>query len=102
MTTRPRLRLGGHLLPGLAAVALFLVLAAVALTSSFEDPAGFAEGANITANLGYALFNIPAGDVPSEGFLAAFLIVAIVLDAALDGAVMLARRDDSDEGGAER
>lgn len=99
MTTRPRLRLGGHLLPGLVAVALFLVLVAIALRSSFPAAVGFEAGVNITANIGYALFNIDAGGVPVEGFLAAFLIIAVVLDAALDGAVMLARRDDTEGGG---
>lgn len=99
MTTRPEFRVGSHLLPGLIAVALFIVMAAVVLASTFPEPAGFDPGAHITASIGFALFNIPAGDVPSEGFLAAFLIVAIALDAALDGAVMLARRDDAPNGG---
>lgn len=93
-TNTPDLRLGGQLLPGLAAVALFVLLAAVFLTSSFSAPAGFPADANITANLGYALFNIEAGGVPAEGFIAAFFTVAIVLDAALDGAILLARREE--------
>jgi NADH-quinone oxidoreductase subunit J len=93
MTTRPELRVGSHLLPGLAAVALFGLLTFVFLTSSFPAPTGFPADANITANIGYALFNIEAGGVPSEGFIVAFFTIAIVLDAALDGAVLLARRD---------
>jgi NADH-quinone oxidoreductase subunit J len=98
MTTRPQLRIGSHLLPGLAAVALFFLMAFVFLTASFPAPEGFPADANITANIGYALFNIEAGEVPAEGFIVAFLAIAIVLDAALDGAVLLARRDDEDRG----
>ncbi|MDL5363681.1 proton-conducting membrane transporter [Halalkalicoccus sp. NIPERK01] len=96
MPTRPRLRLGGHLLPGLAAVALFCVLAFVFVTASFPAPQGFPDGANITANIGYAMFNIDAGEVPAEGFIVAFFAIAIVLDAALDGAVMLARKEEAE------
>lgn len=96
MTTRPKLRVGSHLLPGLAAVALFALFAFVFLTSSFPAPTGFPAEANVTANIGYALFNIDAGGVPAEGFIVAFFTIAIVLDAALDGAVMLARRDVDD------
>ncbi|WP_331236545.1 proton-conducting membrane transporter [Natronorarus salvus] len=94
MTTRPRLNLGNHLLSGIAAVALFALLAAVFLTSTFPEPQGFPADAHITAAIGFAMFDIPAGDVPAEGFIASFFIIAIVLDAALDGAVMLARRDE--------
>ena len=94
MTTRPRLNLGNHLLSGIAAIALFGVLAAVFLTSTFPEPQGFPDGAHITAAIGFAMFDIPAGDVPAEGFIASFFIIAIVLDAALDGAVMLARREE--------
>lgn len=97
MPTRPRLRLGSHLLPGLAAIALFCVLAFAFVTSSFPAAQGFPDGANITASIGYAMFNIGAGDVPAEGFIVAFFAIAIVLDAALDGAVMLARNDREQE-----
>jgi NADH-quinone oxidoreductase subunit J len=95
VTTRPKLRLGSHLLPGLVAVALFVVFAAVFLTSSFEAPAGFPAGASITATIGYALIDLQRlGSVPTEGFLVAFIVIAIALDAALDGAVMLAKTED--------
>jgi NADH-quinone oxidoreductase subunit J len=93
MTTRPRLKRSGSKLPGLAAVALFAVLAAVFVTSQFGDPVGFGEG-SITASIGYAMFNL--GELAtheSEGFLVAFILIAVVLDAALDGSVMLAKRD---------
>jgi len=42
------------------------------------------------------MFDIQTSAVPegTESFLAAFVIIALVLDAALDGAVMLARREE--------
>ncbi|QZP38707.1 proton-conducting membrane transporter [Halobaculum magnesiiphilum] len=97
--SRPRLKLGGHLLPGLAAVALFAVLAVVFLQASFGEPAGFPEGASITASIGYAMFNVDTGAisgtvVSGEGFVVAFVLIAIVLDVAIDGAVFLAKRDE--------
>ncbi|MDS0293206.1 proton-conducting membrane transporter [Halogeometricum luteum] len=93
MTTKPELKLGSHLVPGLAAVALFAVMAAVFLTASFPEPQGFADDANIVASIGYAMFDLDFGSVASESFLAAFLIMAVLLDVALDGAVLLARRE---------
>lgn len=89
----------GRKWPGVAAVALFVVLAAVFVGAPFGDPApGFEGDAGITASIGYAMFNIDApGAVPSEGFLVSFILIAVVLDAALDGAVMLARREDEGE-----
>jgi len=82
--------------PGLAAVALFGVLAAVVLgsASGFGDPVQFPAGESIVHNIGYALFDIDLGGIPTEGFLAAFLIIAIALDVALDSAVYLAKRED--------
>ena len=81
--------------PGLAAVALFGVLAAVVLgsASGFGAAKGFGD-VSIVHNIGYALFDIGLGEIPSEGFLAAFLIIAIALDVALDSAVYLAKRED--------
>jgi NADH-quinone oxidoreductase subunit J len=92
-TTKPELDLGSHLVPGLAAVALFAVMAGVFLTAQFPEPQGFPADANITASIGYAMFNLDFGNVPSESFLIAFLIIAIALDAALDGSLILARRE---------
>jgi NADH-quinone oxidoreductase subunit J len=96
MTSKPELRLGGHLLSGLAAVALFVVLAVTFLNAEFAEPAaGFDPDASITASIGYALFDLTSqAAVSSEGFLAAFIIIAFVLDAALDGAVFLAIREE--------
>jgi len=105
MTNRPRLNTGGNLVAGLAAVALFVVFAVVFLTASFPAPAGFPDGAAITKSLGAAMFDIAPGQlmgegeaaVPAEGFLVAFLLIGVLLDAALDGAVMLARREEAGE-----
>jgi NADH-quinone oxidoreductase subunit J len=94
VTTRPELKLGSHLLPAVAAAALFAVMAVVFLGTPFPDPQGFAEGANITASIGYAMFNVDLGDVSGEGFLVAFIVIAITLDVALDGAVHLAKREE--------
>ena len=96
MTTWPRLKLGNHLLPGLAAVALFAVLSAVFLTAEFGAPAAFPAGESIVASIGYALLGLDSS-IPSERFLVAFIIIAIVLDAALDGSVMLAKREEAGE-----
>ena len=87
---------GSSLTPGVAAVALFGVLAAVILGSAggFADPAGYPAGESIVHNIGYALFDIDLGEIASEGFLAAFLIIALALDVALDSAVYLAKQED--------
>ncbi|POG57508.1 proton-conducting membrane transporter [Haloferax sp. Atlit-12N] len=95
MTTKPQLKLGSHLVPGLAAVALFVVMAVVFVGASFPNPQGFAEGANITASIGYSMFNLDFGDVTGESFLVAFIVIAVTLDVALDGAIHLARREES-------
>ena len=97
MTTKPELNLGSHLLPGVAAAALFVVMAATFLSASFPDPQGFAGGANVTASIGYAMFNLDLGDIQGESFLAAFIIIAITLDVALDGAVHLATREEGSD-----
>ncbi|SFR45042.1 proton-conducting membrane transporter [Halogeometricum limi] len=100
MTTKPQLKLGSHLVPGLAAVALFVVMAAAFLTASFPQVQGFPADANITASIGYAMFNLDFGDVPSESFLVAFIVIAVALDVALDGTILLARRESGTaEGG---
>ncbi|WP_433627877.1 proton-conducting membrane transporter [Halomicrococcus sp. NG-SE-24] len=99
MTSRPRLRSTSTMLRGVVAVALFVVLAVVFLGASFGDATGFPNGANITASIGYAMFNLfgIGGEqiVESEGFLVAFEIIDLVLVAALAAAVMLARREEA-------
>ncbi|MFC7020454.1 MULTISPECIES: proton-conducting membrane transporter [Haloarcula] len=105
MTTKPELSTEGSFVPGLAAVALFLVFVAVFMAASFPDPVGFGESAAITTSLGAAMFDIAPSvlmgegetAVPSEGFIVAFILIAVVLDAALDGALMLAKREESGE-----
>jgi NADH-quinone oxidoreductase subunit J len=85
----------GRLLPALAVTGLFAVLAATALSAGFGDATGFPADASVVHNVGYALFNLAeVASIPSEGFLAAFLIVAVALDVAVDGAIYLARRED--------
>ncbi|MDS0283010.1 proton-conducting membrane transporter [Haloarcula onubensis] len=105
MTNRPSLNTEGNYVAGLAAVALFVVLAVVFLTAAFPAPAGFPDGAVITKSLGAAMFDIAPGQlmgegeaaVPGEGFLVAFEIIDVLLVAALVGAVMLARREEAGE-----
>ncbi|WP_318570156.1 proton-conducting membrane transporter [Salinigranum marinum] len=97
MTTKPELDLGSHLVPGVAALALFVVMAVAFLSAEFPAPQGFPADANITASIGYAMFNLDFGSVPAESFLVAFLIIAIALDAAIDGAIILARRESDGE-----
>jgi len=82
--------------PGIAALALFGVLAAVVLSSAsgFGEPTGFPAGESVVHNIGYALFDIELGEIASEGFLAAFLIIALALDVALDSAVYLAKQEE--------
>lgn len=95
---RPRLAEDLSPTAGIAALALFGVLAAVFLTAEFGAPTGFEADAAITEGIGYALFDLVGqSDLATEGFLFAFITIAIVLDAALDGAIMLARRDDEEQ-----
>ncbi|SDE92264.1 NADH-quinone oxidoreductase subunit J [Halorubrum xinjiangense] len=91
---------GSKIAPAIAVGGLFAVLAATvnAATFGFEE-VGFPADASIVHNIGYALFNLAEyelGSVPSEGFLAAFLIAAVALDVAVDGAVYLAKREEDD------
>jgi NADH-quinone oxidoreductase subunit J len=94
VTTKPELRVGRHLLPGLAAVALFVVMATAVFRASFGAPQGFGPDAAITASIGYAMFDLDMGSVPGEGMLVAFIVIAVALDAALDGALLLAKREE--------
>jgi len=97
MTTRPRISSTGNWVAGIAAVGLFAVMAAVFLTATIPAPTGFEEG-SITASIGYAMFNlVELADHTSEPFLVAFLLIAVVLDAALDGSVMLAKREEESD-----
>jgi len=100
MTTRPELKLGTHLWRGLSALVLFGFLAVVFLGAEFGGPAGFADLETITPVIGFAMFDIPHPSIEETGtetFLVAFIVIALVLDAALEAAVMLARREDAGE-----
>ena len=96
MTTRPELHRETNKLIGVLALGLFGVLAAIFLTSGFGTAEGFETGA-ITSSIGYAMFNLDAGSIDSEGFLVSFILIALVLDAALDGSIMLAKEDEEGE-----
>ncbi|WP_436930762.1 hypothetical protein [Halosimplex halobium] len=96
MTSRPRLATDVNYVNGLAALALFAVMAYVFFTAELGRPEAFADG-SVVASIGYAMFNmVDQAAIPAESFLVAFVIIALVLDAALDGAVMLARREDDE------
>jgi NADH-quinone oxidoreductase subunit J len=98
MTTRPRaISLDRSAIAGLAAFALFVVMATVFVTAEFGAPQGFPAGESIVAGIGSSLLGITIDGFVPEGFLAALIIIAIVLDAALDGTVMLAKREGGDE-----
>ena len=104
MTTRPRpVSFDRSLLPGLAAVALFVLLAAVALTADFGDLVaefGFPADQSIVGSIGAALIGLEAA-IPTESFVVALIVIAVALDAALDGSIMLAKREDEGEAGVE-
>lgn len=91
-----------NLLPGLAAVGIFLVMATVFLTADLTDVTGL-EGISTVSGIGYALLGAAehAGEEVvyenTESFLVALVLIAVLLDAALDGALMLAKRDDGGE-----
>jgi NADH-quinone oxidoreductase subunit J len=95
--SRPRLKLGPHLARGLPALVLFVIFALGVLGRDLgqlfdSDPL---TGADVTEVIGLALLNIEDPNLPgAEGFLPALILLALVLDAALDGAVHLASRED--------
>jgi NADH-quinone oxidoreductase subunit J len=100
VTTSPRLvPLDRSLLSGLAAVALFVLIAAVALTGDYAEiiaDFGFPAGESVVAAIGAALIGIDAA-IPVESFVVALIVIAIALDAALDGSIMLAKRDEEED-----
>ncbi|MFB6128126.1 MAG: hypothetical protein ABEJ47_00030 [Halorhabdus sp.] len=106
--SRPRLATELRASHGVAAIALFAVLAAVFVTAEFPAPAGFEAGLSVMDGIGYALFDLTGqSGLVTEGFLVSFVLIAVVLDAALDGAVMLAREEDgsvltTDDDGGEQ
>ena len=98
MTTKPRpISLDRSALPGLVAFGLFTVMAAVFVGAEFGTAEGFPAGESIVAGIGNSLLGITDGGLVVEGFLVALILIAIALDAALDGAILLAERDGGDE-----
>ncbi|APW99926.1 hypothetical protein CHINAEXTREME_20085 [Halobiforma lacisalsi AJ5] len=106
MTTGPEIRTGKTLVPGLLAVALFGLMGLIVLNTPFgagDGAVGFPEGISITSEIGYALFDLEALQsgamaIPeTETFLAAFLLIALTLDAALDASIVLAKREEEGE-----
>lgn len=99
-TTRPEFRRGPELLPGLIAAILFAVIATVVVRTPFGASEGFPEGVSIVAHIGYAMFDmhhLMAEGMTAEPFLVAFILVAILLDAALDASLVLAKREEGGE-----
>lgn len=108
MTTGPRLiSIDRSLVPGLIAVALFAIMSAVFLTAegtslfewAYNDAEGFPD-TSIVGAIGYALIGAAeeGGVAATENFLVPLILIAVLLDAALDGALMLAKRDDGGDG----
>ncbi|MFB6113725.1 MAG: proton-conducting membrane transporter [Halodesulfurarchaeum sp.] len=95
MTTSPELLEDRNFLPGLAAVAFFVVIGVTMVAASYEPAVGFEAGAHITGSIGRALVNISGGEatIPGAEFLSVFFTISLVLVAALIAAVMLARRE---------
>ena len=102
MTTRPKLRLGSNLAPGLLAVALFGAMAAIVLNTNFGAmPSEPFAGLSVTSEIGYALLDLTAlqseAVAETEQFLISFLLIAVLLDAALDASLVLAKREEDGE-----
>ncbi|ELZ12660.1 hypothetical protein C479_04667 [Halovivax asiaticus JCM 14624] len=97
--SRPRLvSLSSRLVPGLLAIALFGVFAAVVVGTDFAGYVGFPDELSVTAEIGYALFDFTElQETNTESFLVSFLLIAVVLDAALDASLVLATREGPDE-----
>lgn len=100
METRPEFDVGPGLVRGAGAVAVFALLGLVTLVATFDSPAGFPGEGSITASIGYALIGLEhLSAYPVESFLVALIVLAVVLDAAIDGSIMLARRDERGDPG---
>jgi hypothetical protein len=102
MTTRPQfIDADRRLLLGLLPLGLFVFLAGVIFTTDFAGigDGGFESGGlSIVADMGYSFIGAPElAELETEDFLVALVLIAVLLDAALDGALMLAKRDDGGE-----
>jgi NADH-quinone oxidoreductase subunit J len=98
MTTSPELiDIDRSVVPGLIAVGLFVAMAAVFVGVNFGTPAEFGD-ISVVGAIGYALIGaVEQAGVATESFLAALILIAVTLDAALDGALMLAKREGGEE-----
>ena len=96
--TRPRpISVDRSTVPGVIAIGLFGIMAAVFLNAEFDSFEGFADG-SVVGSIGYALIGANDQAALTVGsFLVALILVAVLLDAALDGALMLAKRDEGGE-----
>ena len=99
MTSRPELiDIDRRFLLGLIPLGLFAVIAAIVFTTDFTavEEVGFGTGGlGVVEDIGYSFIGAPElADLETEDFLVALVLIAILLDAALDGALMLAKRDD--------
>lgn len=90
---RPRLHLGRHLLPGIVAIGIFILIAVTTFNIEFTDSVGTFEP-NIIEEIGLSLVNAAS---EADGYLVPLILIALLLDAALDGAVYLARRDGGEQ-----
>lgn len=102
MTTRPELAdIGRRAVLGLIPLALFVFFVAIVFTTDFSgtEIVGFPNGGlSIVEDMGYSFIGEPGlAELGTEDFLVALVLIAILLDAALDGALMLAKRDDGGE-----
>ncbi len=102
MTTGPKLRLGKTLVPGVLAVVLFAMMGLITLNTGFGAMSGFPGDVSITSAIGYAMFDYTSlqaeqGVPGTEPFLISFLLIAVVLDAALDASLVLAKREEEGE-----
>lgn len=102
MTTRPQLiDIDRRIVLGLIPLALFATIATFVLTTDFAavEVVGFEGGRlSIVEDMGYSFIGAPeVAEIDTEDFLVGLVLIAILLDAALDGALMLAKRDDGGE-----
>ncbi|WP_233739873.1 hypothetical protein [Halovenus carboxidivorans] len=101
MTTRPRLiDLDRRLLLGLLPLGLFAAIAVFVLTTDFSGVtvSNLGGGLGVVEGMAYSFIGAPElSEFETENFLVALVLIAVLLDAALDGALMLAKRDDGGE-----
>ncbi len=85
---------GSRLLRGSAAVGVVAVLLVAVATAEFDAATGYGD-ASVLEAIGFAMINVE-GPLPAIGFLVPLILLALVLDAALEGAVYLAEKNGGD------